>query len=199
MWWNDAAKKNLEEKMRQKENEERNKQYNQLPPYLKKKLGERREQMKKDEKYLKQLKRKLRMDMGNQLYATSKETGARVDAQSMVEVVQELGLEEDKLEGVQREGDAVEIRLKDGVEVDLEKHNSNEENKYVVNRVRDLKNVVKLKGLNLLKNTDDWIGIIEKVMKPFAVSFRIVFIMINWLKIFPFWEYMTIELGLRNF
>ena len=139
MWWNDAAKKNLEEKMRQKENEERNKQYNQLPPYLKKKLGERREQMKKDEKYLKQLKRKLRMDMGNQLYATSKETGARVDAQSMVEVVQELGLEEDKLEGVQREGDAVEIRLKDGVEVDLEKHNSNEENKYVVNRVRDLK------------------------------------------------------------
>ena len=65
--------KNADEKRRQKENEEKTKQYNQLPPYLKKKLGERKERMKKDEKYLRQMKRKLGMDMGNRLYATPKE------------------------------------------------------------------------------------------------------------------------------
>ena len=49
--FNDIMKKNMEEKTRQKENEERTRQYNQLPPYMKKKLGERKEQWKKDENY----------------------------------------------------------------------------------------------------------------------------------------------------
>ena len=74
------------------------------------------------------MKRKLVMDIGNQLYATPNEVGRRVDAQSMVEVVQELGLEE-QLEGIQRDWDMIEIMLKDEVEIDPESHNTNEENK----------------------------------------------------------------------
>ena len=56
----------------------------------------------------------------------------------MIEVVQELGLEEEQLEGIQRDWDMIEIMLKDDVEIDLETHNSNEENKYMINNGRSI-------------------------------------------------------------
>ena len=88
----------------------------------------------------------------------------------MIEVVQELGLEEEQLEGIQRDWDMIEIMLKDDVEIDLDLHNSNEENKYLINRVKDIKNTVKLRGLNLLKDADDWKEYIRRVMEPYAVE-----------------------------
>ena len=164
------AGKNADEKRRQKENEEKTKQYNQLPPYLKKKLGERKGRMKKDEQYLRQMKRKLGMDMGNQVYATPKEVGKKVDAQSMVEAVLELGLKEEDLEGIQRDLDVIEIMLKEGVEIDCEEHNSNEENKYLINKVNDVRNTVKLRGLNMIKEVEEWREDIRKVLEPYAME-----------------------------